>query len=181
MKPIDTERLTFREWKEKDSISFYHMSQDPKVMEYFPSLWSMELVTIFIANMEIQLKKKKYTLWVVEEKNSKEFMGFIGLNSPQWEAQFTPCVEIGWRLAYPFWGKGYATEGAKAVLDYAFEELKLVEVVAFTVPDNLRSRRVMDKIGMIRDEKGDFLHPKLDPKDRFAKHVLYRIQNPLLD
>ena len=104
-------------------------------------------------------------------------MGFIGLNCPAWDAHFTPCVEIGWRLAAAFWGKGYATEGAKAALEYAFKHLKLPQVVAFSVSDNLKSRRVMEKIGMARDLAGDFLHPKLAPQHPLAKHVLYRIHN----
>ncbi len=85
-------------------------------------------------------------------------------------------MEVGWRLATEFWDKGYATEGAKKVLEYAFKTLKLHEVVSFTVPDNLRSRRVMEKIGMIRSVNGDFLHPRLDPEHPFAKHVLYTIR-----
>ena len=133
------------------------------------------MVTLFIERMNTQLSGENYTLWAVEEKNSQQFMGFIGLNRPVWEAHFTPCVEIGWRLAFSFWGRGYATEGAQAVLNYAFDTLKLKEIVAFTVPDNLRSQRVMEKIGMIRDIQGDFLHPKIDPVNSLAKHYLFRI------
>ena len=172
---IETPRLLLRAWSEEDILPFYNMGQDPQVMEYFPSLWSMELVRDFVERMKIQLVDKKYTLWAAEEKSSNQFIGFIGLNYPAWEASFTPCVEIGWRLASPFWGKGYATEGAKAVLDYAFNELNLDQVVSFTVPDNIRSRRVMEKLGMERDVEGDFFHPKVDPEHRFSKHVFYFI------
>jgi RimJ/RimL family protein N-acetyltransferase len=177
MNTIETARLILRGWKEEDVIPFFQMNQDPMVMEYFPSLWSMEMVSSFIDNMKVQLAEKSFTLWAVEEKISGQFIGFIGLNCPAWDAKFTPCVEIGWRLAAAFWGKGYATEGATAALDYAFKNLKLNEVVAFTVPDNLKSRRVMEKIGMIRDEERDFMHPKLDPQHPFANHVFYSIKN----
>ena len=142
-----------------------------------PNLWTMEMVTSFIERMNTQLAEAHFTLWAVEEKSTHQFMGFIGLNSPVWEAHFTPCVEIGWRLAFSFWGRGYATEGAKAVLNYAFNVLNLKEIVAFTVPDNLRSQRVMEKLGMVRDEQGDFLHPKIDPVNSLAKHYLFRITN----
>jgi RimJ/RimL family protein N-acetyltransferase len=179
MNTIETERLLLRAWKDEDLLPFFQMNQDPKVMEYFPSLWSMEMVSSFVNNMKIQLAEKSYTLWAVEEKSSGQFIGFIGLNCPAWEASFTPCVEIGWRLAAAFWGKGYATEGAKAALDYAFKRLQLQEVVAFTVPDNIRSRRVMEKIGMIHDVDGDFMHPKVDPLHPFARHVFYSIKNPV--
>lgn len=175
MKKIETERLILREWKEEDINPFYEMGQDSRVMKYFPSLWSMRSVELFIKNMMTQLEEKKYSLWALEEKNSKRFAGLLGLNSPTWEAHFTPCVEIGWRLAFEFWGRGFATEAAKYVLRYAFNELLLEEIVSFTTVDNLRSRKVMERIGMLRDINGDFLHPKLDPNHRLAKHVLYRI------
>ena len=174
---LETERLLLRAWKEEDIEPFFAMNQDQKVMEFFPSLWSMSMVTEFINRMSRQLAEKSFTLWATEEKSSKQFIGFIGLNSPNWEAPFTPCVEIGWRLAAEFWGKGYATEGAKRVLEYAFNSLKLHEVVSFTVPDNLKSRKVMEKIGMNRDLNGDFLHPKLAPEHPFARHVLYTIRD----
>ncbi|WP_273199556.1 GNAT family N-acetyltransferase [Legionella steelei] len=164
-----------RAWSDEDIAPFFSMNQDSQVMEFIPNLWTMDMVTSFIERMNTQLAAENYTLWAVEEKNSQQFMGFIGLNRPVWEAHFTPCVEIGWRLAFSFWGRGYATEGAQAVLNYAFDTLKLKEIVAFTVPDNLRSQRVMEKIGMIRDIQGDFLHPKIDPVNSLAKHYLFRI------
>ncbi|KTD00928.1 GNAT family N-acetyltransferase [Fluoribacter gormanii] len=177
MNTLETPRLLLRAWSDDDIAPFFSMNQDPKVMEYIANFWTMDMVTSFIARMNAQLAEKSYTLWAVEEKSTHQFMGFIGLNSPVWEAHFTPCVEIGWRLASSFWGKGYATEGAQAVLNYAFKTLKLKEVVAFTVPDNLRSQRVMEKLGMIRDRNGDFLHPKIDPVNYLAKHYLFRIRN----
>lgn len=178
MKYLTTSRLLLRAWKDEDVEPFYKMNQSSVVMEYFPELWSMDMVQSFIVRMNEQLSRENYTLWAVEEKESKQFIGFIGLNHPTWDAHFTPCVEIGWRLAAEFWGKGYATEGAKATLEYAFQDLHIPEIVSFTVPDNFRSRRVMERIGMTRDFTGDFLHPKLAPDHKLAKHVLYRIRNP---
>ncbi len=181
MNTLETPRLLLRPWKDEDAVPFYMMCQDPEVMEYFPNLWSMDMVRSFIDRMNAQLADKTFTLWAVEGKITKEFMGFIGLNCPVWEAAFTPCVEIGWRLALAFWGNGYATEGALAVLEYAFKGLKLPQIVAFTVPDNLKSRKVMEKIGMTRDLEGDFLHPKVDHQHPLARHFLYRINNPYLN
>lgn len=175
MNTLESERLILRNWNDDDVIPFFMMNQDPKVMEYFPDLWTMEMVKSFISRMQQQLIDKGFTLWAVDEKQTREFIGFIGLNCPTWDAPFNPCVEIGWRLASRYWGRGYATEGAKAVLKFAFEYLKLKEVVAFTVPVNLKSRRVMEKIGMTRNLEGDFLHPKIDSSHKMAKHVLYSI------
>ncbi|HAT9018364.1 TPA: GNAT family N-acetyltransferase [Legionella pneumophila subsp. pneumophila] len=180
MKYLTTSRLLLRAWDREDTIPFYRMSQDPRVMKYFPELWSMDMVKDFIIRMNEQLSQKKFTLWAAEVKDNKQYIGFIGLNAPTWNAHFTPCVEIGWRLATEFWGQGYATEGAKAVLEYAFLDMHIPEIVSFTVPDNSRSRGVMERIGMIRDFAGDFLHPKLVSDHRLAKHVLYRIQNSLI-
>lgn len=178
MNTLETSRLILRNWTDEDIEPFFLMNQDPEVMEYFPGLLTMDMVQSFISRMKEQLTDKGFTLWAVEEKKSKAFIGFIGLNIPAWEAHFTPCVEIGWRLASAYWGNGYATEGAKAVLEFAFNHLKLKRVVAFTVPENIRSRKVMEKIGMTRDLDGDFLHPKLEPSHQLARHVLYTIQNP---
>ena len=180
MSTIETTRLLLREWRDGDVAPFYAMGQDSRVMEHFPNLWSMEMVTTFIKCMSVQLLEKNYTLWAVEEKESHQFIGFIGLNCPLWEAHFTPCVEIGWRLAAFAWGNDYATEGAKAVLDYGFNTLKLEEIVAFTSSANVRSIRVMEKIGMRRDLKGDFFHPLLEPTHRVAQHILFRIKHPLV-
>jgi RimJ/RimL family protein N-acetyltransferase len=102
----------------------------------------------------------------------------VGLSVPRFHAHFTPCVEIGWRLSAEYWGRGYATEGAKAALSFGFDELQLVEIVSYTVPDNVRSRRVMERIGMTHDAAGDFDHPVLPEGHRLRRHVLYRIARP---
>jgi RimJ/RimL family protein N-acetyltransferase len=105
-----------------------------------------------------------------------DFIGFVGLNVPRFQTHFTPCVEIGWRLAFEYWGKGYATEGAKAAADYGFSELGLKEIVSFTVPGNERSRRVMEKIGMTHRPEDDFDHPILPIGHRCRRHVLFRLR-----
>jgi len=112
----------------------------------------------------------------VEIKGRAPFAGFIGLAIPRFESRFTPCVEIGWRLAAEFWGQGYATEGARAALAFGFESLQLAEILSFTVPENLRSRRVMEKLGMAHDPQNDFDHPLLPAGHRLSRHVLYSIR-----
>jgi RimJ/RimL family protein N-acetyltransferase len=175
MPVIETERLLLRTWKKEDAAEYYRINQDPQVIEFLRASLTMQEVNDFIASMNQQFDKLGYTLFAAEEKNGN-LIGFIGLNLPLWEAHFTPCVEIGWRLGSQYWNKGYATEGAKAVLDYGFNKCGLTEIVSFTLPVNVRSIRVMEKIGMRHDINGDFLHPKLSPDHKHAKHILYRIQ-----
>ena len=123
--------------------------------------------------------EKGFCLWAVELKSTGEFIGFIGLNYVDWPAHFTPAVEVGWRLGSQFWGHGYATEGAKAAVDFGFKKCGLKEIVSFTVPANIRSIKVMERIGMKRDLDGDFAHPKLPDDHRLSKHILYRIQTDI--
>lgn len=119
-----------------------------------------------------------FGLWAVEVAGVAPFAGFVGLSIPRFAARFTPCVEVGWRLAAEHWGHGYATEGARAALAYGFDRLGLAEIVAFTVPANERSRQVMARLGMTRDPDGDFDHPALPEGHRLRRHVLYRIARP---
>ena len=128
----------------------------------------------FIRANNQYLKKDKRCLFAATLKETNELIGVIGLSSPTFEAHFTPCVEIGWRLASTHWGRGYATEGAEAVLQYGFTKSGLNEIVSFTIPANLRSVCVMEKIGMHRDAKGDFAHPKLPADHQLSQHILYR-------
>ncbi|HEV2613591.1 MAG TPA: GNAT family N-acetyltransferase [Gammaproteobacteria bacterium] len=178
MKIIETERLILRTWKDNDADEFYRINQDPSVIEFLLGPLTLQEVKDFIASVNQQFDKTGYTLFAVEEKSSGKLIGFIGLSSPTWESHFTPCVEIGWRLGSEFWNKGYATEGAKAVLKYGFETVGLKEIVSFTVPANVRSIRVMERIGMVRDTRDDFLHPKLSPEHMLSQHILYRIKRP---
>ena len=121
------------------------------------------------------LEARGFGLWAVEVPGSIPFAGFVGLSIPRFEVHFTPCVEIGWRLAREAWGHGYATEGAEAALKHGFDVVGLPEIVSFTVPANLRSWRVMEKIGMRRDPADDFDHPLLPDGHRLKRHLLYRL------
>lgn len=172
---LQTERLLLRLWEPKDAQPYYDINQDPLVIEHLPGPLTHEQVADFMARMNKQYHEKRYTLWAVELKKTGELIGFIGLNYTDWPAHFTPAVEIGWRLGSQHWGHGYATEGAKACLRYAFDVLQLPEIVSFTVPANVRSIAVMERIGMQRDAGDDFAHPRLAPEHRLSKHVLYRM------
>ena len=152
------------------------MNGDSEVMQYFPSILSEEEVVKMLGRIKSHFDEWGYGLYATEEKHSKEFIGFIGLSHPRFESDFTPCVEIGWRLRKCSWGQGYATEGAKAVLNYAFTVLDLSEVFSFTALTNVPSYRVMEKIGMTRE--GVFIHPNLPVEHALAEHWLYRITQP---
>src|SRR3990167_2313304 len=175
MKVLETERLILREWKDADIPIFAAMNQDPKVMEFFPAPLSAIESASLVDRFRRHFKKHGFGLYAVELKSSGEFIGFVGLSIPTFKAHFTPCVEIGWRIASQYWNQGYATEAAKTVLLAAFNTFGLQEVVSFTPVVNKRSIRIMEKIFMTHDPKDDFDHPSL-PKGQFlARHVLYRI------
>jgi RimJ/RimL family protein N-acetyltransferase len=150
------------------------MNADPRVMEYFPKLLTREESDAVITRSEERFERSGFGLWAVEVVEPSQFAGFIGLSVPHFEAHFTPCIEIGWRLAAEFWGRGLATEGARAVCDFGFESLGLDQIVSFTTAANSRSRRVMEKLGMSHDPADDFDHPSL-PGHPLQRHVLYRI------
>lgn len=175
---LETERLILRQWKESDYLPFIKMGLDPKVMEYFPNLLSKDESLEFINKVKEIIDKNKWGFWAIELKQSGEFIGFIGLHNQPEQFYFSPCVEIGWRLAKEYWGKGYATEGAKAALEYAFNHLNLNKVVSFTADINIPSESVMKKVGMTK--VCEFNHPKLTSGHRLQKHVLYEILNPNL-
>ena len=174
-KMIKTTRLVLRPWKEADLEAFAKLNADAKVMEHFPATLTKEESDALAAKIRAKFDQKGWGLFAVSIPGAADFIGFIGLAEPSFEAHFTPAVEIGWRLAPQYWGKGYATEGALAVLKYGFEVLGLKEIVSFTAVQNKRSRAVMERIGMHRDQKDDFDHPKLPDGHRIKKHVLYRI------
>jgi RimJ/RimL family protein N-acetyltransferase len=127
------------------------------------------------ARISEHFERHGFGLWAVEAMGLADFIGFAGLSTPAFTAHFTPAVEIGWRLAFEYWGQGYATEAARAALGFAFSQLQLAEVVSFTVPANQRSRRVMERLGMTRTPVDDFEHPNLPPGHALSRHVLYRL------
>jgi RimJ/RimL family protein N-acetyltransferase len=172
---LRTARLRLRRWRPSDAAPFAALNADPRVMEHFPALLSRDESNALVARIEDHFARHGFGLWAIEIAGETPFAGFIGLNVPTFEASFTPCVEIGWRLAADFWGRGIATEGAQAALRFGFDSVGLHEIVSFTVPENMRSRRVMEKLGMIHDPADDFDHPSLAAGYPLKRHVLYRI------
>ena len=172
MQAIETPRLTLRRWRESDREPFFRMNSDPRVMEYFPACLTREESDGLIARAEAHFERHGFGPFAAESRSTGEVAGFVGLFIPEFETHFTPCVEIGWRLGAAYWNQGLATEAAEAVMRLAFGELELGEVVSFTVPANLRSRRVMEKLGMTYD--CEFDHPRLPEGHRLRRHVLYR-------
>ncbi|HEY0981586.1 MULTISPECIES: GNAT family N-acetyltransferase [unclassified Schlesneria] len=172
---IKTDRLLLRRWRESDGPLFAQMNADPKVMECFPSLLTREESDESMRRICEHFDEHGFGLWAVEVPGTAEFIGYVGLKYPTWQAWFTPCVEVGWRIDSRYWGNGYAPEAAKASLEFAFHAAGLKEIYSFTVPHNLRSRRVMEKIGMTHMQEHDFAHPILAPDHPLSRHVLYRI------
>jgi ribosomal-protein-alanine N-acetyltransferase len=170
---LRTDRLLLRRWRDADRPVFASLNADPRVMEHLPSVLTRGDSDALADLIDLHFDRHGYGLWAVEIPGTAPFAGFIGLSIPGFAAAFTPCVEIGWRLAAAHWGRGYATEGARAVLALAFGELGFEEVVSFTVPANVGSRRVMEKIGMTRDPADDFDHPSA--RAGLERHVLYKI------
>jgi len=171
---IETDRLILRRWQASDTEPLARMNSDPRVMEFFPKLLSRAESEAMIATIEQRISRDGFGFWAAELKETKEFIGFIGLNVPGYELPFSPCVEIGWRLAFDSWRNGYAQEGARAALAFGFATARLTEIVSFTTVNNVRSRHVMERIGMRRDEEGDFDHPQLPEGHPLRRHVLYR-------
>ena len=174
-KTIKTERLILRPWREEDLEPFAKLNADPRVMEYFPGLKSRQESDASVKLMSNHIERCGWGFWATSLIQTGEFIGFIGLEDVYFKADFTPAIEIGWRLAFNCWGKGYATEGALASLRYGFEKLKLEKIVSFTPVQNMRSRAVMERIGMHHDQKDDFDHPRLPEGHHLRRHVLYQI------
>lgn len=172
---IETPRLILRNWQDSDRAPFAKMNADPRVMEFFPAPLTRQQSDALVAKIETHFRKHGFGPYAAELRPKGTFVGFIGLSVPSFHAHFTPCVEIGWRLARTVWGQGLATEGAQAALKYGLDTLGLKEIVSFTVPANLRSRRVMEKLGMTHDPAEDFDHPQLPPGHPLRRHVLYRL------
>jgi RimJ/RimL family protein N-acetyltransferase len=170
-----TERLRLRAWRESDLAPFAALNADPLVMEHFPSRLTRAESDFLAARIAEDFARHGFGLWAVEAPGHAAFLGFVGLSVPRFRAAFTPCVEVGWRLAHEHWGRGYAPEAARAALRFGFEEIGLDEIVSFTVPANARSRRVMEKLGMRHDPADDFDHPGLPAAHPMQRHVLYRL------
>jgi RimJ/RimL family protein N-acetyltransferase len=175
LRPIEfeTERLCLRQWRPSDLGPFAALNADPKVMEFFPARLSREESDAQANRFRDQIGERSWGLWAAEIKETSEFIGFVGLQIPRATLPFSPCVEVGWRLAVPYWGKGLATEAAQGVLRVGFEQLDLAEIVSYTAVINRRSRAVMERLGM--RESGTFEHPSLPEGHPLREHCLYRL------
>ena len=175
---IETDRLCLRQWQASDFAIFAEMNADPKVMQYFPKLLSTTVSNTIAKKCQQLIEEKGWGLWAVSLKNdvgkSGTFIGFVGLNDTHADMSFAPAVEIAWRLHKDYWGQGYATEAARAALEFAFTELALEEVVSFTGVINKRSQLIMQRIGMTNTQD-NFYHPALKAEHRLAEHVLYKM------
>jgi RimJ/RimL family protein N-acetyltransferase len=172
---LETERLILRQWKPEDRKPFARMNADPVIMEYMPRALDEKASDKLVLRFQEHFKAHGFGLYAIERKEDGAFMGFVGLNTVEFEAHFTPAVEIAWRLDYEYWGQGYATEAARRVIEHAFDELKLKEIVAFSVHDNSRAIHIMEKLGMRHDPKGDFDYPSLRKGHPLGRFVLYRL------
>jgi len=170
---IETERLLLRGWREEDVAPMAAINADPKVMAFFPSTQSVERTRQLIDFSRELMARDGYCFFACERRQGGELIGFIGIMTVDFEAAFTPAVEIGWRLAHRHWGQGYATEGARACLDFGFRQQNLDRIVAMAVEANRRSVAVMRRIGMVRVEGGAFDHPRLPPDSPLRRHLLY--------
>jgi RimJ/RimL family protein N-acetyltransferase len=171
---VDTARLRLRQWRESDREPFASLNADPAVMEFFLSPLSRESSDASIDAWQSQLASRGWSNWALDLKASGELLGFTGLSVPRRVLPFSPCVEVGWRLARKHWGQGYATEAACAALEVGFVRLDLPEIVSFTMAGNVRSRAVMERIGM-RDARQDFEYPGFPEGHPLGRHCLYRI------
>lgn len=169
-----TARLRLRPWRVSDRAPFAALNADPRVSEFLPTPLDSKASDAFVDRIERHWREHGFGLFAVELLEAPRFLGYVGLVVPPFEARFTPCVEIGWRLAPSHWGRGLATEGARAVVHHAFAAVGLPELLSWTVPANARSRRIMEKLGMTHDPADDFDHPSLPPGHRLSRHVLYR-------
>jgi ribosomal-protein-alanine N-acetyltransferase len=175
VEPLSSSRIRLRRWRDADRDAFAALNSDPRVMEFFPRLLTRAQSDAMIDYVEGHFGKHDFGLWALEVPGVAPFIGFTGLLVPRLTAHFTPCVEVGWRLAFAYWGSGYATEAARLALGYGFGTLGLSDVVSYTTVANRRSRAVMERLGMRRDPAEDFDHPGLPDGHPQRPHVLYRL------
>jgi len=168
-------RLGFRRWVNDDIFPFSEMNKDDEVMEFFPDCMSDEETLEFVDKVNNMLNQFGYGLYAVDKLENKEFIGFVGFWHPTFESDFTPCIEIGWRISKENWNIGYATEGAKECLRYGFNQLGFIEVYSFTSKINAKSEKIMQKVGMHKVK--EFEHPKIKEGNELRRHILYKIGN----
>ena len=170
---LETPRLILRDWQHSDHEAYLAMNADPEVMEFFPSLMTREQTLAQISRITLAIAENGHGFFAVERKDNHQFIGFAGLNYVTFESNFTPCTEIGWRLSRENWGKGFATEAAKACLEFGFDKLNLDAIYAFTALKNARSENVMKKLGMHKERTFD--HPLVPVDSHVRQHLLYKI------
>ncbi len=174
---IKTKRLILRQWRDQDLEPYAKLNADPRVMELFPAIWTREESEASLQSARNHIEKYGWGKWAVSLRETDEFIGRIGLEEVGFQAPFSPNIELGYRIVYQHWGKGYALEGARAAVEYGFRRLNLKEIVAFTPIQNLRSQIVMQRIGMHHNPKDDFDHPKLPKEHKLNRHVLCRLKS----
>ena len=173
-----SQRLGFRNWKNEDLVPMSELNADEEVMEFFPQTYNLEATKEFIRIMQKNFDEDGFCFYAVDKLADNKFIGFIGLHKVNFDADFTPTQEIGWRLSRSAWNFGYATEGAKRCLEYGFEQLNFNEIYSFTPLQNIRSENVMKKIGMKKE--GEFDHPMLEKDSWLKSHLLYKIEKPII-
>ncbi|WP_307722175.1 GNAT family N-acetyltransferase [Pseudoduganella umbonata] len=172
---LTTDRLLLRLWRAGDVEPFVALNADPAVTEFLPGPVTPEQAAALFDAQNAMYARHGCCYFAAELKETGELAGFVGLKYQDFSVPFAPCHEVGWRLASRYWGCGLASEGARAALRFGFERLALDEIVSFTVTDNARSRRLMQRLGMVRDPQGDFAHPALPAGHPLSRHVLYRL------
>ena len=174
---FETERLRLRQWRAADREPFAAMNADARVMEFYPRMLEREASDTMAQRIQTGIAERGWGLWAADLRETGEFIGYVGLQPAPAALPCSPCVEIGWRLAHQYWGRGLATEAAKGALRVGFGQLGLDEIVSFTVPMNRRSRAVMVRLGMLEDEAGAFEHPSIPADNPLRRHCLYRLSH----
>lgn len=171
---LETKRLVLQQWTVADRQPFANMCADPRVMAFYPRPLTRTESDAMAEKIQDLIDERGWGFWALRRRDRLDFIGFTGLHIPTDDLPFAPCVEIGWRLAYAHWGKGYATEAAIAALGFGFEQLGLDEVVSFASLANARSRAVMERLGM-QDVHQDFQHPQIPEESSLKRHCLYKM------
>jgi RimJ/RimL family protein N-acetyltransferase len=174
---LETKRLILRGWEDRDRGEFARLNASSEVMEFFPSAWTSSESDAVFEKLKKDIDERGWGLWALEEKSSGNFIGFTGLAIPRFEAAFLPAIEIGWRILPEFWNRGLATEAALKSLWFGFHVLNLEEIVSFTAVGNVKSQRIMEKIGMTRCMEKDFLHPNVPDGHVLKPHVVFVKKN----
>ena len=173
---LETERLILRQWKRADYAPYAALNADRLVMAFFTSVFTRGESEVMVAFLQKQIARRGWGVWAVERRSDGVFVGSVGLHLPLAKLPFSPCVEVGWRLARAYWGLGYASEAAMASMRFAFEVLELPELVGFTSLLNDRSMALMQRLGMTRDPAENFAHPDVPLGSSLREHCLYRMK-----